>query len=133
MENQKEVAENEDSEELPSLQHVSWAEYGSIVSALVEQLKKLPPFDVVAGIARGGLPLAVTISNQLGMPMQVIDITSYVVVGKRKVPSLRPSLLDVDGKRVHEGEEQAHMGVFGVPLLIFSKTGIHILTPPQTC
>jgi hypoxanthine phosphoribosyltransferase len=93
--------EEEEDEGLPQLQRIGWTEYGSVVDALVEKVKQISPtFDVVVGIARGGLPLAVTISNQMGKPMQAIDITSYAVVGKKKVASLRPSLLDVKGKRV---------------------------------
>jgi hypoxanthine phosphoribosyltransferase len=50
-----------------SLRHVSWADIGSVCDQLVTRLDGHPP-DLVVGIAKGGLPIAVTLCHRLRAP-----------------------------------------------------------------
>lgn len=50
-----------------SLRHTSWADIGSVCDQLATRLTGPPP-DLVVGIAKGGLPIAVTLCHRLGAP-----------------------------------------------------------------
>lgn len=72
------------------LRYVGWSEYGR----LVERLARLvasdgAKFDLVIGIARGGVPVAMVVSDRLGARVDFINVKSYVGIGTR----LRPKIL----------------------------------------
>jgi hypoxanthine phosphoribosyltransferase len=50
-----------------SLRHTTWADIGSVCDQLVSRLDGQPP-DLVVGIAKGGLPIAVTLCHRLHAP-----------------------------------------------------------------
>lgn len=52
---------------------VDWDTFEFYVSSLVAKLKEDPPASLIIGLSRGGLPLATTLSNRLGIPMTCID------------------------------------------------------------
>ena len=80
---------------------ISWARYGELLDELIRKIG-VNRYDAVIGIAKGGLPIAVTIANKFDITMQSITIRSYS--GRKKVqnPRVQPSLsnLDIHGKRV---------------------------------
>jgi uncharacterized protein len=54
---------------MPQIRKVSAAEYGRMVKKLAKQIKKSGvEFAYIIGVARGGLPLAVALSNELKIP-----------------------------------------------------------------
>jgi len=80
---------------------INWAKYGELQDALVKKLE-INRYDIVIGIARGGLPIAVAISNKFDIPMQSITIRAYTGTTRVKKPKVQPwiSNLDINSKRV---------------------------------
>ena len=80
---------------------ISWAKYGELLDELIRKIG-VNRYDVVIGIAKGGLPIAVTIANKFDITMQSITIRSYSGRNKVQNPRVQPSLsnLDIQGKRV---------------------------------
>jgi len=75
---------------LARFRYLGWQEYGR----LVERLAKLVAsdgmeFNLVIGIARGGVPVAMVVSDRLGAKVDFINVKSYTGVGTR----LRPKIL----------------------------------------
>ncbi len=60
---------------------ISWAEVEKMVDKLVHMIKKSKiKFDGIYGIPRGGLPLAVILSHQLGIPVLLYPTKDTLVV-----------------------------------------------------
>jgi len=80
---------------------IAWAKYGQLQDELVKKLE-INRYDLVVGIARGGLPIAVAISNKFDIPMQSITIRAYSGTKRLGKPKVIPwiSNLDIKGKRV---------------------------------
>jgi len=79
-----------------------------------EVLMKIPPFDAVAGVAVGGVPLAVAVSLESGKP--------YVIIRKEQKAHGLASLIigEVSGKRVLLVEDVTTSGgsaLFGIEQL----------------
>ncbi|MCL1944364.1 MAG: phosphoribosyltransferase domain-containing protein [Firmicutes bacterium] len=55
-------------------QHMTWQEFDAHVNTIIKAMDKVNyrP-DYIYGIPRGGLPLSVTLSNRLGVPMILDD------------------------------------------------------------
>lgn len=83
------------------VQRISWAKYGELQDTLVRKLE-INRYDIVVGIARGGLPIAVAVSNKFDIPMQSITIRAYSGTTRIKNPKVQPwiSNLDIRGKRI---------------------------------
>lgn len=81
---------------------VSWASYGKMASSLAKEVEeKRMGFDLVIGIARGGIPLAMVISDLLGIPIDIINVKSYTGIRKREKPKILTTLSnDIKGKRI---------------------------------
>jgi len=58
-------------------------------------------FDLVVGIARGGMPVAMVVSDHLNVRIDFINVKSYVGIGERGTPKILSTLTeDIAGKNV---------------------------------
>ena len=82
--------------------YVSWPEYGNLAEALAEKVRSCGrKFDLVIGIARGGMPVAMVVSDRLDVRIDFINVKSYVGIGERGVPKILSTLTeDIRGKNV---------------------------------
>lgn len=87
---------------MESFRYVSWEDYGRLVSDLSEQIKANgKEFDLVIGIARGGIPVAMVIADQLGVKIDIINVKSYTGIAERSKPQIISTLTEeVKGKRL---------------------------------
>ena len=87
---------------MPEFRYVSWPEYGNLAEALAEKVRsKGKHFDLVIGIARGGLPVAMVVSDHLGVKIDFINVKSYSGIGQRGVPRILSTVTDeIKGKSV---------------------------------
>jgi len=51
-------------------------------------------FDLVIGIARGGIPVAMVVSDRLGSKVDFINVKSYTDVGERVKPKILTTLTE---------------------------------------
>lgn len=73
--------------------YVSWPEYGNLAEALAEKVRAGGRrFDLVIGIARGGLPVALVVSDHLDVRVDFINVKSYVGIGQRGTPQILSTL-----------------------------------------
>jgi len=87
---------------LAEYKYVSWPEYGNLAQSLAERVsaggKK---FDLVVGIARGGVPVAMVISDHLDIRIDFINVKSYFGIGERGTPKILSTLTEgIAGKNV---------------------------------
>jgi len=82
--------------------YLSWPEYGNLTEALAEKVRSSgKQFDLVVGIARGGMPVAMVVSDHLGVRVDFINVKSYDGIGTRSAPRILSTLTEaVKGKRV---------------------------------
>jgi len=87
---------------LTEYRYVSWPEYGNLAEALAEKVRSSGrKFDLVIGIARGGMPVAMVVSDRLDVRIDFINVKSYVGIGERGVPRILSTLTEgVRGKQV---------------------------------
>jgi hypoxanthine phosphoribosyltransferase len=58
-------------------------------------------FDLVIGIARGGIPVAMVVADRLGTRIDFLNVKSYTDVGERVKPQILTTITeDIFGKRV---------------------------------
>ena len=81
---------------------MNWAEYGDLSAELVERVRREAlPFDLVIGIARGGIPLAMVLSDELGVRIDVINVKSYGGISQREEPRIVSTITEkVRGKKI---------------------------------
>jgi len=82
--------------------YLSWPEYGNLAEALAEKVRSGgKQFDLVVGIARGGLPVAMVVSDHLGVRIDFINVKSYDGIGKRSTPRILSTLTEaMEGKNI---------------------------------
>ena len=82
--------------------YLSWPEYGNLAEALAEKVRSAgKQFDLVIGIARGGMPVAMVVSDHLGVRVDFINVKSYEGVAKVGAPRILSTLTEaVAGKNV---------------------------------
>jgi len=88
---------------LTEYKYVSWPEYGNLAEALAEKVRSGggTAFDLVIGIARGGMPVAMVISDRLDVRIDFINVKSYVGIGERGIPRILSTLTqEIKGKHV---------------------------------
>jgi hypoxanthine phosphoribosyltransferase len=69
---------------LTGFRYISWTEYGNLTEALAEKIRSSgKAFDLVIGIARGGIPVAMVVSDRLGVKIDTITVKSYSGIAKR--------------------------------------------------
>ena len=82
--------------------YINWTEYGNLADALAEEIRALAlEFDLVVGIARGGIPVAMVVSDHLDVKIDIVNVKSYSGIGERGQPRILSTLTEsVKGKRV---------------------------------
>ena len=80
---------------LVEFKYLSWPEYGNLAEALAEKVRSGgKSFDLVVGIARGGMPVAMVVSDHLGVRVDFINVKSYDGIGKRSTPRILSTLTE---------------------------------------
>lgn len=84
------------------LQYVTWSQYGDLVTKLAENVATGGKrFDLVIGIARGGIPVAMVVADRMGIRIDFVNVKSYTDVGERVKPQILTTITeDIRGKRV---------------------------------
>ena len=81
--------------------YIGWSGYGRITSSLSKKIKSgHGRYDLVIGIARGGVPLAMAVADQLNARMDIINIKSYKGMVRQRPKILSTLSNDARGKRV---------------------------------
>ena len=73
-----------------------------MASALTKKIKSGGnEYDLVIGVARGGIPVAMVVADMLGARIDIINIKSYTGVAVRNKPKIISTLTSgVEGKRL---------------------------------
>jgi len=67
--------------------NIGWPEYGRLLERLARMVASDgQKFDLVIGVARGGLPVAMVVSDRLGAKVDFINVKSYSGLGTRIRP-----------------------------------------------
>lgn len=87
---------------MPRLNYVSWSQYGELVTKLADDVTSSgEKFDLVIGIARGGLPVAMVVADTLGVRVDFLNVKSYTDIGERTKPKILSTITeDITDKRV---------------------------------
>ena len=87
---------------MPSFRYISWPEYGNLAEALAEKIRaKGKKYDLVVGIARGGIPVAMVVSDHLNVKVDFVNVKSYNDIGKRAPPKILSTLTEaIQGKDI---------------------------------
>jgi hypoxanthine phosphoribosyltransferase len=87
---------------MSDFRYISWPEYGNLAQALAEKVRsKGTRFDLVIGIARGGMPVAMVVSDHLGVTVDFINVKSFDKTAQRGTPTILSTLTDhIEGKCV---------------------------------
>ena len=87
---------------MTEFRYISWPEYGNLAEALAEKVRsKGRKYDLVIGVARGGMPVAMVVSDHLGVKIDFVNVKSYNDIGKRTPPRILSTLTEgVQGKDV---------------------------------
>jgi len=82
--------------------YVSWPEYGNLAEALAQKVYSSgKKFDLVIGVARGGMPVAMVVSDHLDARIDFINVKSYVGIEERGTPRILSTLTEeITGKNV---------------------------------
>ena len=88
--------------QMPDFRYVNWSEYGNLAEALAEKVRANGKhYDLVVGIARGGIPVAMVVSDHLNVKIDFVNVKSYDDIGKRSPPRILSTLTEgVGGKDV---------------------------------
>lgn len=86
----------------PAKKFVPWNELGDYVERLANLiLSKGESPDLVVGIARGGIPLAMVVADRLGVPIDFVNVKSYAGIHERGPPKILSTLVeDIRGRSV---------------------------------
>jgi hypoxanthine phosphoribosyltransferase len=87
---------------MPNFRYISWPEYGNLAEALAEKVRaKGNRYDLVVGIARGGIPVAMVVSDHLNVKVDFVNVKSYNDIGKRSPPKILSTLTEaIQGKDI---------------------------------
>lgn len=78
---------------MTEFRYVSWSEYGNLADALAEKIRSTgKSFDLVIGIARGGIPVAMVVSDHLDVTIDFINVKSYSGIAERGSPRILSTL-----------------------------------------
>lgn len=85
----------------PKFWYLSWAKYGKIAAELARNIKSSKNrYDLVIGIARGGVPLAMVVGDQINVKIDIINVKSYTGIAKRTKPKILSTLTGIKGLRL---------------------------------
>lgn len=87
---------------LTEFRYINWPEYGNLAEALAEKVRSTGrSYDLVIGIARGGVPVAMVVSDHLGVKIDFINVKSYSGIAERSSPRILSTLTeDIRGKSI---------------------------------
>lgn len=87
---------------MAGLRYLGWDEYGRLTERLAAKVASHGrKFDLVIGIARGGVPVAMVVADRLGARMDYINVKSYDGIAKRSRPKILTTITqEVGGERV---------------------------------
>ncbi len=87
---------------MPNFRYISWPEYGNLAEALAEKVRATGrKYDLVVGIARGGIPVAMVVSDHLNVKVDFVNVKSYSDIGKRTAPKILSTLTEaIQGKEI---------------------------------
>ncbi|MDV3244234.1 MAG: hypothetical protein LYZ66_03520 [Nitrososphaerales archaeon] len=87
---------------MTEFRYISWTEYGDLADALAEKVRsKEEGFDLIVGIARGGIPVAMVVSDHLDVKLDIINVKSYNGIAERAEPRILSTLTEaVKDKRI---------------------------------
>ena len=87
---------------MPKFRYISWSEYGNLAEALGEKVRASgKKYDLDIGIARGGIPVAMVVSDHLDVKIDFVNVKSYDDVGKRSPPRILSTLTQkIEGKKI---------------------------------
>jgi hypoxanthine phosphoribosyltransferase len=87
---------------MTDFRYLGWAEYGGLTEALAEKVHSSgKTFDLVIGIARGGIPVAMVVSDRLGVKIDTITVKSYRGIAERgSISILSTPTENIKGTRV---------------------------------
>ncbi len=88
--------------QMPNFRYISWSEYGNLAEALAEKVRANGKnYSLVVGIARGGIPVAMVVSDHLNVKIDFVNVKSYNDIGKRTSPRILSTLTEgIEGKDV---------------------------------
>jgi uncharacterized protein len=80
---------------LTRFRYIGWPEYGRYLEKLAEMVAADGnKFDLVIGIARGGVPVAMVVSDRLGAKVDFINVKSYTGLGTRAKPKILSTITE---------------------------------------
>jgi hypoxanthine phosphoribosyltransferase len=87
---------------MPNFRYISWSEYGNLAEALAEKVRATKKkFDLVVGIARGGIPVAMVVADHLDVKIDFVNVKSYNDIGKRSPPRIISTVTEkIEGKDI---------------------------------
>lgn len=87
---------------MPRFRYLGWPEYGRLLERLAREVASGgAKFDLVVGIARGGLPVAMVVSDRLGTKVDFVNVKSYTGIGERTRPKILSTITEeIEKKRV---------------------------------
>ncbi len=87
---------------MPDFRYVGWSEYGRLTEMLAKKVaESRERFDLAVGIARGGVPVAMVVSDRLGLRLDFVKARSYSGIAKRsRTTILQGTTEKVGGRRV---------------------------------
>ncbi len=87
---------------MTEFRYINWTEYGNLADALAEKIRsQSEAFDLIIGIARGGIPVAMVVSDHLNVKLDIINVKSYNGIAERNPPRILTTLTEaVNGKSV---------------------------------
>ena len=80
---------------MPEFRYIGWDEYGKLTSELAEKVRGAGrAFDLVIGIARGGIPVAMVVADHLNVRIDFINVKSYSGIAERGPPKILSTLTE---------------------------------------
>ncbi len=114
---------------MPEFRYINWPEYGSLAEALAVKVSSSHEvFDLVVGIARGGIPVAMVVSDRLNVPIDFINVKSYTGIARRGAPRIVSTLTEnISGKSVLLVDDLVDQG----DTLAFLKSHLESMGPKR--
>jgi hypoxanthine phosphoribosyltransferase len=87
---------------MTKLTYLSWSSFGKASYSLAKKIKASRiKFDLIIGITRGGVPLAMVIGDSLNVGIDTITVKSYTGIKKKTKPRILSELNEsIRGKRI---------------------------------
>ncbi|MCL5419996.1 MAG: hypothetical protein M1354_03935 [Candidatus Marsarchaeota archaeon] len=82
--------------------YVGWESYGRMALSLARKIEKSGGmFDLVIGIARGGIPLSMVLADHLNLKMDMVNVKSYTGIEERVKPAILSTInTRLEGKHI---------------------------------